>query len=315
MKFIRYPHMLALSKPSVVTIGNFDGIHLGHQSLIKKVTDCAKANDLQSVVVSMQPLASQYFGGKDNIAIITPFKCKYKLLRNLDVEVFCVLNFNQTMSGFSAKQFIQEVLLTGLQAKHIIVGDDFRFGKDRTGNFKFLKNYCQAVGVCVDNIETISKNEIRVSSSNIRKELSLSNFDKVRSYLGRRYSIAGTISKGQQLGRTLNFPTINIKLGRRVLSIKGVFCVKVAFSNGKTYLGAANIGTRPTVNGMSNILEVHILDFNKQVYGQKVEVFFYHKIRNEVKFDGLDELKKHIKDDVIKTRLYFDNNNDDGAIA
>ena len=165
------------------------------------------------------------------------------------------------------------------------------------------------------NIETVSNNNIRVSSSTIRKELSLNEFDRVKSYLGRYYSIAGRISKGQQLGRTLNFPTINIKLGNRVLTLKGIFCVKVSFTNGKIYQGAASIGTRPTVNGTTNVLEVYLLDFNKQVYGQNVEVFFYHKIRNEVKFDSLEELKRHIKDDVIKTRHYFSNNNDNGAIA
>lgn len=312
MKFIRYPHYVPLSKPSVVTIGNFDGIHKGHQALIKEVANCAKTNELQSIVVSMQPLASQYFAGKDNVAILTPFKCKYKLIKALNIDIFCVLNFNQTMSELSAEDFIQKILLKGLRAKHIIVGDDFKFGKNRAGNFDYLKNYCQPVGVSVSNIQTVSKNEIRVSSSKIRNELSLGYFDKVELYLGRSYSIAGKVSQGQQLGRTLGFPTINIKLGKRVLAINGIFCVKVAFSNGEVHLGAASIGTRPTVNratnGTANILEVHILDFNKQVYGQNVEVSFYHKIRNEVKFDSLDELKRHIKDDVIKTRFFFDNN-------
>lgn len=316
MKFIRYPQTVALIKPSVVTIGNFDGIHIGHQKLIGEIANYATVNDLKSVVISMQPLASQYFAGKDKVAILTPFKCKYKLIRALNIDAFCVLNFNQALSEFSPEDFIQKILLKGLRAKHIIVGDDFKFGKNRAGNFEYLKSYCQNEGVSVNNIETVSQNNERVSSSTIRKELSLSHFEKVKSYLGRSYSIAGKVSKGQQLGRTLDFPTINIKLGNRVLIIKGIFCVKVVFTNGEVHLGAASIGTRPTVNGTTNILEVHILDFNKQVYGQNVEVFFYHKIRNEVKFDGLDELKRHIKDDVIKTRLYFNNNiNNNGAIA
>lgn len=307
LKFLRYPHKKPLTNPAVVTIGNFDGIHKGHQTLIKKVVESAIKDSLQSVVVSMQPLASQYFAGKENVAILTPFKCKYKLIKNMGVDVFCVLNFNKALSELSAKEFIDNILLSGLNAKQIIVGDDFKFGKDRAGDFYYLKKQCQVHGVFVSKITTVSKNDQRISSSTIRKELSLNKFDRVRSYLGRSYSISGRISKGQQLGRTLGYPTINIKLGNRVLVIKGIFCVKVSFQNGNTYHGSASLGTRPTVNGNTNVLEVFLLDFNKQVYGQNVEVFFYHKIRNEVKFDSLDELKRHIKEDVVKTRLYFDN--------
>ncbi len=305
MKFIRYPRYLTCTKSSVITIGNFDGIHLGHQALINCVTKIAQPSNLQSVVVSMQPLASQYFAGKGNIAILTPFKTKYQLLKTLGVENFCVLNFNKNLAELSAIDFIQQILLDRLNAKHIVVGDDFRFGKNREGDFEFLKNHCQRYNVSVSSIETVSIKGSRVSSSVIRQLLRDGKFDQAKSYLGRRYSISGKISKGQQLGRELNFPTINLKLGKRVLPIAGIFCVKVVLNSTKTYLGAASIGTRPTVNGSTNILEVHILDFNKQVYGQNVEVLFYHKIRNEVKFDSLDELKRHIKDDVIKTRLYF----------
>jgi riboflavin kinase/FMN adenylyltransferase len=307
LKFIRYPSIGSVSKNSVVTIGNFDGIHKGHQALINQVTNFAKENDLESIVVSMQPLASQYFAGKENVAILTPFKCKYALIKGLLVDTFCVLNFNKALSEISAESFIQNILLDGLMAKHIIVGDDFKFGKNRIGDYDFLKRYCQSKNVSVASIDSILDNSIRVSSSAIRNELSLGNFDRVKSYLGRRFSIAGKISRGQQIGRTLDFPTINIKLAKRVLPLKGIFCVKVKFKNGEIHLGSASLGTRPTVNGKGIILEVHLLDFNKQVYGQNVEVFFYHKIRNEVKFEGLEELKRHIKQDVIKTRLFFNN--------
>jgi riboflavin kinase/FMN adenylyltransferase len=308
LKFIRYPLSRSATKESVVTIGNFDGVHKGHQALINQVTSFAEENGLESIVVSMQPLASQYFAGKENVAILTPFKCKYALIKNLKIDTFCVLNFNKALSELSAESFIQNILLNGLMANHIIVGDDFKFGKNRTGDYQLLKKYCQTKNVSVASIDSISDNSIRISSSAIRKELSLGNFDTVKSYLGRRFSIAGKISKGQQIGRTLDFPTINIKLAKRVLPLKGIFCVKVAFKNGETHLGSASIGTRPTVNGKGIILEVYLLDFNKQVYGENVEVFFYHKIRNEVKFEGLEELKRHIKQDVIKTRLFFDNN-------
>lgn len=291
-----------------MTIGNFDGVHLGHQALIKSVTDYAKKNGILSIVISMQPLASQYFLGKQNTVILTPFKDKYKLIKALGVETFCVLNFNQKFSELSADNFIEKILKDGVNAQHIIVGDDFKFGKNRIGDYQYLKNYCQDKGITVENISTVVKNNMRVSSSDIRKELTKGHFDLVKSYLGRRFSMTGKVSKGQQLGRTLGFPTINLNLFNKTTSLKGIFCVKVAFNGGKTYLGAASIGTRPTVSGVTNILEVYILDFNKQVYGQNVEVFFYHKLRNEVKFDSLDELKMHIKDDVVKTRQYFEDN-------
>ena len=309
MRFSRYPQSQPLTSKIVLTIGNFDGVHLGHQALIAQVVDYAKQYDLESCVVSMQPLASQYFMGKKNIPLLTPFKCKYHLIKALNVDNYCLLNFNKSLAELSAVDFIEKILLKGLNSKHIIIGDDFRFGKSRIGDIDLLKQYCEPKGVTIAHIDTVvEKDNARISSSLIRKYLENSEFDAVGKILGRRFSILGRITKGKQLGRILDFPTINIKLKNRAVPINGIFCVKVKFDNGKTYLGAANIGTRPTVNGMSNILEVHILDFNKQVYGQKVEVFFYHKIRNEVKFDSLDELKTHIKDDVIKTRLFFDNN-------
>ncbi len=309
MKFIRYPQRQTLQNKTVVTIGNFDGVHLGHQALIKRVVDYAKQHNLESCVVSMQPLASQYFMGKENVPLLTPFKCKYHLIEALKVDNYCLLNFNKNLSELSALDFIQKILLKGLNAKHIIIGDDFRFGKNRVGDIALLKEHCEPKGITVAHINTVvEKENARISSSLIRKHLDNSEFDFVEQTLGRRFSILGRVSKGKQIGRTLDFPTINIKLRNRAAPINGIFCVKVKFENGKIYLGAASIGTRPTVNGKTDILEVFILDFNKQVYGQNVEVLFYHKLRNEVKFDSLSELKQKINDDVLKTRHFFKNN-------
>jgi riboflavin kinase/FMN adenylyltransferase len=309
MKYIRYPHYHSLTVKTVVTIGNFDGVHLGHQALIASVVDYAKEHNLNSCVVSMQPLASQYFMGKENVPLLTSFKCKYHLIKALNVEYYCLLNFNKNLSELSAEDFIEEILLNGLNAQHIIIGDDFRFGKNRKGDIILLKEYCEPKGISIAHINTIvEKDNARISSSLIRKHLENSEFDKVERALGRRFSILGRITRGKQLGRTLDFPTINIKLKNRAVPINGIFCVKVKFENGEIHLGAASIGKRPTVNGKTNILEVFILDFNKQVYGLNVEVLFYHKIRNEVKFDSLSELKQQINDDVIKTRHFFKNN-------
>jgi len=315
MNFNRYPQQNPLLAKTVVTIGNFDGVHLGHQALIAKVVNCAHTHKLDSCVISMQPLASQYFKGKKNVPLLTPFKCKYHLIKALGVDHYCLLNFNENLAELSAVDFIERILLKGVNAKHIIIGDDFRFGKNRIGDIALLKTYCESNGVSVTHINTVvEKDNARISSSLIRKYLQSNKFEKVKRVLGRRYSILGRVTKGQQLGRTLGFPTINIKLKNRAVPINGIFCVKVKFEDEPIYIGAASIGTRPTVEGKANLLEVYILDFNKQVYGRNVEVLFYHKIRNEVKFDSLEALKRQMSEDVIKTREFF-NNNTEGVIA
>jgi len=309
LKFIRYPQHTPLNRPSVVTIGNFDGVHLGHQALINKVINIAHEKQLQSVVVTMQPLASEYFNKNNKTIVLTHFKSKYLLIKKLFVDCMCALNFNKSLAELTAEEFIQLILIDGLSAKHIIIGDDFKFGKNRSGDIHVLRRYCQPLGISIDAIKSVVSENCRISSSQIRNKLVLNQLNKVKSLLGRCFSISGKVTQGEMLGRTLDFPTINLKLKKRHNPLHGIYCVKVRFDNGKEYSGAASIGTRPTVAGVEKLLEVHILDFNKQVYGQNVEVLFYHKIRNEVKFDNLDELQRHIKDDVIKTRLYFNNNN------
>lgn len=308
MKFLRYPHLKPVEEHTVVTIGNFDGVHLGHQQLIGKTIDYANKFNLESVVVTMNPLACQYFAGNDLPMILTPFRQKFEILKAMNVDWGCFLNFNDSLANCSAEQFVNSIILKGLNAKHVIVGDDFRYGKNRQGDFCQLQEMCSANNVSVEQISTFAKNGRRVSSSLIRDLLIESKFRESAVLLGRYYSIAGKISQGEKLGRQLGFPTINININQRVLPVHGIFCVKVRFGNGNVYNGAASLGTRPTVGGVSKILEVHILDFDKQVYGENVEVFFHHKLRNEVKFGSLEELKRHINEDVLQTRLFFENN-------
>ncbi len=313
MKFIRYPQYQNLTKPSVVTIGNFDGLHLGHQALINQVVDVARIKQLQSIVVSMQPMPSQYFGGKGSVVLLTPFKSKYRLIKQLNVDLMCVLNFNDALAELSPMDFIEKILIDGLNAQYVIIGDDFRFGKGRAGDLQLLEEFCKPKGISVDAMSSVLVGGKRVSSSMIRKYLIESRFNHVKKLMGRSYVIDGKVSKGQQLGRKLGYPTINVKLKNRQVGIAGIFCVSVIFDrlfSGQIFYGSASLGTRPTVNGVGKILEVFILDFNYQVYGENVKVLFHHKLRNEVKFEGIKELKRHIDDDVIKTRLFFENYND-----
>lgn len=302
-----------MTKPSVVTIGNFDGLHLGHQALINKVVDVAQHRKLQSIVVTMQPMPSQYFRGKNAVVLLTPFKYKFQLIKDLNVDLMCVLNFNDAMAELSAEDFIQAILIDGLNAQHIIIGDDFRFGKGRAGDFQMLKETCGSKDICVEAMSSVLVDGQRVSSSLVRKCLTESRFNDVKRFMNRPHTIVGKVTNGQQLGRELGYPTINIKLKKRKVGIAGIFCVTVIFDRlfkGQIFYGSASLGTRPTVNGVEQILEVFILDFNYQVYGENVKILFHHKLRNEVKFEGIEELKRHIDNDVIKTRLFFDNYND-----
>lgn len=306
MKLIRYPQLNQYKEHSAVTIGNFDGVHLGHQSLIQRAVNIANSNNLQSVVVTMQPLAAEYFAKTNEVFVLTSFRQKFNLLKKLGISVSCFLNFNRRMADISAEDFVKKILIEGLNARYIIIGDDFCFGKNRKGDFRLLKQICSEYGIGVEQMPTCISSEERISSSLIRNLLQNDDFVRMPFLLGRFYSICGKISRGQQLGRQLGYPTINVNLNDRFIPIRGIYCVKVRFANGKEYQGSASIGTRPTVNGQSVKLEVYILDFDKQVYGEFVEVLFYHKLRNEVKFESLQELKRHIYDDVVKTRLFFE---------
>lgn len=305
MKFLRYPHKTPLAQPTVITIGHFDGVHLGHQKLFSQINQVKRDSGLRTVVVTMQPLASQYFLGKNNVPVITSFKQKYQLIKNCGVDYFCALNFNEKLANLSAHEFFYEIILRGLKAQHILVGRDFRFGKNRSGDTNELQKLCQQAGIELDVMADETIKQQRVSSTLIRERLAQGDFAFVQKALGRRFSISGKISKGEQLGRTIGYPTINLKIKNRKSPLRGVFCVKVKFSNGQIYSGAASLGTRPTVNGVGEILEVYLFDFNKIVYGENVEVFFHHKIRNEVKFETLEQLKSKINDDVLKVRNYF----------
>lgn len=305
MKFIRYPELLESMPPSVITIGHFDGVHVGHQKLISKVKKYAEENNLAAILVTMEPLASQYFLGRGSVSIITPFRTKFKLIKQLELDAMCALNFNERLSSLAAKSFVEEIVINGLNAKHVIVGTDFRFGKNKEGDISFLSKTCQEHAVSVETISTVQLNHQKVSSTQIRDYLSSGDFQQVEESLGRKFSIEGTVIHGQKLGRELGFPTLNIPLKRYKSPIRGVFCVTVKFESGEIYNGAASVGTRPTVNGSAELLEVYLFEFNKKVYGENVEVLFHHKIRNEVKFDSLDDMKSKIFEDVQMIKDYF----------
>ena len=285
-----------------LSIGNFDGLHVGHRQIIGKLVTRAKALNLPSVVISFAPTPQQFFGATQ--PSINSFRQKHEILNELGVDKHLLIKFDQGFSQISAEQFILGILLAQLGVKYCLVGDDFRFGAKRVGDYSLLKTFGTQHGFAVENTQSVVLDQQRVSSSKIREYLAQGQFNQVRTMLGRDFNVSGKIIKGQQLGRTIDFPTINIAIKRRVSPVLGVFAVKVNIDN-TWHQGVCNIGTRPTVSGKGVLLEVFIFDFAQSVYGKLADVVFLHKLRDERKFDSFEALKQQIALDVENARAYF----------
>ena len=304
MKIIRYPQKSPLSKPSAVTIGNFDGVHKGHQALIKHTMSAAEAQSLQSVVVTMEPLPLQYFKGRFQVDLITPFKQKARLIQQLGVDMLCVLNFNRHLAQRSADEFCDEILDQGLHTSHIVVGHDFKFGADREGDVAYLSAWCRRKNIDIEVIPPIQNQHGRISSTCIRGLLKAGEFALAKQALGRHYSIIGRVKHGRKIGRNLGYPTINIELNKGGNPLHGVYVVAIEIE-GEWYQGVASVGYNPTVGGNTKRLEVYVMNFNTEVYGHFVKVLFYKKLRNEVEFDSLCALRTAIETDVQQTKHFF----------
>jgi len=302
MKTFRDIEKLPQIKGSVVTIGNFDGIHLGHQKIIAQLKEHAEKLKVPSVVISFNPTPQNFFGADH--AVLSSYEEKDFFLSSLGINYHIVINFNKEFSNINAQTFIEEFLLRKLNIKLCLVGDDFRFGKNREGDFSLLQENGDRHGFAVEETATIEHNQIRISSTRIRECLQHNNLEETKKLLGRNYSISGKIVRGQQRGRTINFPTINILPNRSKSPVSGVFAVKVKLS-GQTYFGICNAGHKPTVNGREFLFETHIFDFEKDVYEQFAEICFLKHVRPEKKFNSFEELKDQIEKDVIVAKKFF----------
>ena len=290
---------------SAVTIGNFDGVHRGHQLVISQLKQVASAASLPTVVIIFEPQPIEYFAPDKAPKRLARFREKIAYLKAQQIDYLLCLHFDHELAEQSAEDFVQQILINSLNMKHLVIGDDFHFGKNRQGNFQYLKDNCARFGFMVDETQTLMIDGERVSSTRIRESIQQDDFEKAAELLGRPYSLSGRIAHGQKLGQKLGYPTINIKMGDKTLIVKGIFAVNVKGIDNRVLQGVASIGTRPTVNGVDTILEVYILDFNRDVYGYSVEVEFLHKIRNEEKFDSLEELTVHIAQDTEKAKAFF----------
>jgi len=289
----------------VATIGNFDGVHIGHRAILQRLAERARAFGLPSCVVLFEPQPREYFLPDNAPARLSRLRDKLTELDKLGIDLVLILAFNGRLSELSAEDFIQQVLVQGLSVKHLEVGDDFRFGAKRSGDFALLEQVGKQQGFAVEAAQTVQLLGERVSSSRVRSALFAGDFALAAQLLGRPFAMTGRVIEGQKLARTLGTPTANIQLGRRHAPLSGVFVVSIEL-NGKTLNGVANIGTRPTVAGDGRAhLEVYLLDFAENLYGQRLTVTFHHKLRDEQRFAGLDVLKAAIAADIAATRTYL----------
>ncbi len=286
----------------VLTIGNFDGLHLGHQKMLEQLYAEATRLNTHRCLMTFEPLPREYFTKDNTVASRLMNRSeKIRILNSFESslrpEYLLFLNFNQALANMSATQFIETILIDLLRIKLVVVGDDFRFGCDRKGDFALLQKYGEKQHFSVINIESHCLENQRVSSSLIRDALSNNQLNSADRMLGRAYTICGHISHGDKRGRTIGFPTANIHLKRSETPLHGVYSVTMHSKKYGDIAGIANIGRRPTVDGKHVQLEVHLFDFDKSIYGERVCVSFQHKIRDEKKFDSFDDLKQQIQID------------------
>lgn len=303
MQLVRGLHNLRPQhRGCVATIGNFDGVHRGHQAILARLRERARELGVPSCVVIFEPQPREFFAPDTAPARLARLRDKLQLLAGEGVDRVLCLAFNQRLSKLSASEFVDTILVDGLGVKHLEVGDDFRFGCDRVGDFEFLQQAGVMQGFTVEAAQTVELDGIRVSSTQVRNALAAADFALAERLLGRPFQITGRVLHGQKLARQLGTPTANIQLKRRRVPLTGVFLVNVDI-DGKTWPGVANIGVRPTVQGDGKAhLEVHLLDFAGDLYDRRLTVVFHHKLREEQRFASLEALKTAINADVAAAR-------------
>lgn len=289
----------------VATIGNFDGVHLGHQHVLEQLANKAKQFGCPSTVITFEPQPLEYFAPESAPARLMRLRDKVQILKRDAVDRILCLRFNKALASMPYQDFIERVLVKGLGVRYLVVGDDFRFGKNREGTFNHLVEAGKEHNFEVVNMPTFNVEGERVSSTRIRNALVAGEFDDVQRMLGHHYKMCGRVAHGEKLGRELGFPTANIHIHRKVTPLHGIYVVTVFGLNDKRVEGVASIGTRPAVNGKKVILEVFLFDFNQMIYGKQLEVSFLKKLRDELPFDSLDALKEQIAIDVEQAQAFF----------
>jgi len=292
----------------VATIGNFDGVHLGHQAVLAALKARAEQHGLPSLLITFEPQPLEYFRPEQAPARLTRPREKLELLREAGVERVLLLRFDQDLAMMEAEDFIREILVDGLGVRHLYVGDDFRFGKGRAGDFELLREQGEDHGFVVENLETISDKCGRISSTRIREALASGDLETATCCLGRGYRMSGKVEHGQKKGRTIGFPTMNVGTARLRSPVHGVFAVFVEGLDAQPLAGVASIGNRPIVKGDDRfVLEVHLFDFDREVYGEQVSVHFIERLREERNYESFDALREQILRDAEQARVACQN--------
>jgi len=279
----------------VATIGNFDGVHLGHRAVFQRLLAMGRELDLPATVITFEPQAMEFFAPDAAPPRLTRLREKLAALAACGIEQVMLLEFSARLAGMEARDFVRELLVEGLGVRRLLVGDDFRFGRGREGDYGLLEAMGREQGVAVQDLHTITHSDERVSSTRIREALARGELELARHLLGRPYRICGRVGHGDKRGRAIGFPPANINLHRRVSPLRGVYAVMVDGVAERPWPGVANIGIRPTVGGTTRyLLEVHLFDFDRDIYGRHAEVEARLKLRDEQRFGSFEELKAQI---------------------
>ena len=298
----------SIAQPVALTIGNFDGLHLGHQAMLTQLREAARLRGLPTAVVIFEPHPREFFTPQKAPARLTSLREKLELLSLLQVDRVHVCRFNQRFSQISAADFAH-ALHEEACAKFVLIGDDFRFGSQRSGDFTLMKQIGEQQGFEVQAMHSVLHDNVRISSTAVRAALAEGNMKMAQSYLGRPYRISGRVEHGNRLGRLLGYPTANIQMKHNRPPLSGIFVVQVHGDNISPTQGVASLGVRPTVRSDGKaVLEVHLFDFSRQIYNEHMRVDFLHKLRDEEKFPDIETLTRQIALDVEHAKKWFEQN-------
>lgn len=287
---------------SVVTIGSYDGIHLGHQALLSRVVAESESRGLPSVVMSFEPTPKEFFSGNAPPPRLMRFREKFEALAATGIDIFHCPRFDAAMTAIRADAFVRQLLIHTLNVRHLVIGDDFRFAAGREGDIELLRRAGRALSFDVEQVASVTVGGQRVSSTAIREALQQGDMEQARKLLGRYYRMSGKVIRGERIGRELGYPTANVHLKRRLSPVLGIFAVRVLGLRDTPLAGVASVGTRPTFDGTNPILEVHLFDFNEDIYGRRIHVEFVARLRDEVKFDAVEQLVEQMHRDSAAAR-------------
>ncbi|WP_447635715.1 bifunctional riboflavin kinase/FAD synthetase [Flavobacterium microcysteis] len=296
------------NRPTVATLGTFDGVHIGHKKIIERLTQEAEKSNIESLVLTFFPHPRMVLQGNSEIQLLNTIQEKAELLESIGLQNLIIHPFDQSFSQLSAEEFVKTILVDRFNIKKIIIGHDHRFGKNRSADINDLISYGKIYDFEVEQISAEEIDEVSISSTKIRKALLSGDIQLANEYLGYNYFITGTVVKGRQLGRTIGFPTANLKIEEdyKLIPLNGVYIVKT-YWNGKEVFGMMNIGTNPTVDGKERTIETNFLDFEEDLYDKEMRIYFLQRIRSEEKFDSIDTLKAEIGNDKIITQNFIKN--------